>query len=215
MYAHPLLLKTGAANETAVPTRSAEAVLLRSPASERQTILLPFDGTPSSDRALDHVLELARWREVFVHLLNVQRPVMAGDVTLFRSAGAVELERRAAADRTLAPAKAALNAAGVRYLAEVAFGSPADEIVRCATTSRCSKIVMGTRREGLLARWLGRSVAYRVFKRAPVPVTLVPQPARAGTQIARPRFTHAFASDKRLGSWRKRSCSGSHAYRAP
>jgi nucleotide-binding universal stress UspA family protein len=215
MYAHPLLLKTAGAAATAAPKPSDEAVLLRSPASGRQTILLPFDGTPSSQRALDHVVELARWREAFVHLLNVQPPVMAGDVTLFRSARAVELERRAAAERTLAPAKAALNAVGVRYLTEVAFGWPADEIVRCATTSGCSKIVMGTQREGLLARLLGSSVAYRVSRLAPVPVTLVPQQPSAGTRAARPRFSHAFASAKRLGAWRKRSCSGTGAYQAP
>jgi nucleotide-binding universal stress UspA family protein len=213
MYAHPLLLKTPAAAETALPRQHADAVLLRKPASGRQTILLPFDGTPSSERALDHVLDLARWREVFVHLLNVQPPVMAGDVTLFTSAQAVELQRRAAAEGVLAPAKAALNASGVRFLAEVAFGSPADEIVRCATTSRSSKIVMGIRREGLLARW--KSVPYRVAKRAPVPVTFVPQQARTSARAGRADFGHAFASVKRLGSWRKRSCSGSRAYQAP
>ncbi len=215
MYAHPLLLKTPAAGESALRKHHAEAVLLRKPASGRQTILLPFDGTPSAARALDHVLELARWREVFVHLLNVQPPVMAGDVTLFTSARAVELERRDAAERALAPAKAALNASGIRYLAEVAFGSPADEIVRCATTSGCSKIVMGSRRDGLLARLLGSSVAYRVSKRAPVPVTLVPQRAGTAKRAAQPRFAHAFASAKRLGSWRKRSCSHGRAYQAP
>jgi nucleotide-binding universal stress UspA family protein len=209
-------MKTGAATTaSAMPKQSAEAFLLSSPASGRQTILLPFDGTPSSERALDHVLELARWREVFVHLLNVQPPIMAGDVTLFTSARAVELERRAAAERVLAPAKAALNASGIRYLAEVAFGSPADEIVRCATTSRAAKIVMGRRREGLLARWLGSSVAYRVSKRAPVPVTLVPRQASTAPDGGRARFGHAFASVKRLGSWRKRSCSPGRAYHAP
>lgn len=213
MYAHPFLLKTAAA--AAAPTQSPEPVLLRRPETRRQPILLPFDGTSSSERALDHVLELARWREVFVHLLNVQPPVMAGDVTLFRSAGTVELERRAAAERALAPAKAALNAAGVRYLAEVAFGSPADEIVRCATTSGCSKIVMGTRREGLIARWLGRSVASSVLRRAPVPVTVVPQQAASARRVVRPRFTHAFASASRLVPWRKRCCSAARAYQVP
>jgi nucleotide-binding universal stress UspA family protein len=214
MYAHPFLLKTGAAAEAAVPKPAPEAVLLRSPASTRQTILLPFDGTPASVGALDHVLELARWREVFVHLLNVQSPVMAGDVTIFRSARAVELERRTLAERALAPAKAALNASGIRFLAEVAFGSPADEIMRCATSSGCSKIVIGRRREGLFPRWAGRSVAYRVSRRAPVPVTLVPL-ARTGIPRARPRVGHAFASTQRLGAWRKRCCSGARAYQAP
>jgi nucleotide-binding universal stress UspA family protein len=215
MYAHPLLVKTSAAAENTPRNPQAEAVLLRTPASRPQTILLPFDGTPSSDRALEHVLELARWREVFVHLLNVQPPVMAGDVTLFRSARAVELERRAAASAPLAAAKAALNAAGVRYVAEVAFGSPADEIVRCATTSGCSKIVMGSGRNGLLARFLGSLVAYRVSRRAPVPVTIIPQQTGTVTPIAGPRFAHAFASAKRLGSWRKRSCSHKRGYQAP
>jgi nucleotide-binding universal stress UspA family protein len=199
MHAHPFLLKTTRVSDTTRSERQPEPVLLRGSGLPRQTILLPVDGTPASARAVDYVLELARYMPLSVHLLNVQRPVTAGDITIFRTARAVELERRAEGERALGSAKGALTAAGIRYVAEVALGSAADEIVRCATTSGCSKIVMGTGRGGTFGTWLGRSVSRRVSKRAPVPVTVVPARARfrprqrTRTGVARPASATANA----------------------
>jgi nucleotide-binding universal stress UspA family protein len=160
------------------PGRSPIPALLR-PASAhcaepvRQTILVPVDGLELSQSAIEYVIALARSVELTVHLLNVQEPVTAADVTLFTSARTVELERRTAGERALRDAKRALMANGIRYVVEVAFGSPVDEIIRCATTSGCSKIVMATRGKGLLRSFIGRAIAHHVARMAPVPVTLI------------------------------------------
>jgi nucleotide-binding universal stress UspA family protein len=170
-----------------------------------------------SETALVHVIALASSSELRVHLLNVQPAVTAADVTLFKSARAAEIERRTAAERMLGGAKRALSACRIEYVAEVAFGSPADEIVRCATTSGCSKIVMGTRGRGIVSQLLGRSVAHRVVRSAPVPVTLVKPNAIVDSRPAATRERIAHATLTRvdgLRSWQKQCCAGSRAYQA-
>jgi regulator of nucleoside diphosphate kinase len=173
MYAHPLLLET--VSRPALERLRVEhgRIPRLASAAIRQTVLLPIDGTQLSDKALGHVIALAGSSQLCVHLLNVQPPVTAADVTLFTSAKSVEMQRRAEGERALAGAKRALRACSIDYVAEVAFGSRADEIVRCATSSGCSKIVMGTRGKGLVSSLLRGSVAHRVIRLAPVPVTLV------------------------------------------
>jgi nucleotide-binding universal stress UspA family protein len=211
MYGHPLV---GPRSHESVPAllQAKHA----SPASLRErsavpTVLVPLDGSALSQPAIDYVVALAGSSGIYVHLLNVQPAVTARDVTLFTSARAVEMHRRSAGERALGPAKRALAAAEIPYVAEVAFGAPVDEIVRCATSSGCSKIVMATRGRGLVSQLLGRSVARRVTRLAPVPVTLVKPPLAAG---AVPVESGASAQDasRRLCTWRKRSCAPTRAY---
>jgi nucleotide-binding universal stress UspA family protein len=214
MYAYPL---TRTSTERALPALLASE---RRPlsgvgvASVRQRILLPFDGSPACESALAHVRALSKAYDIEIHLLNVQPPVMAGEVTLFMTAQTVELQRRAAAERVLSSAKGELRSLRIPYVTEVAFGSPAEEIVRCAATSHCTKIVMGTRAgfRGLLRR----SVAHRVVRRAPVPVTIV-KPGSTSEQLGmRARLGQlATLCTQGLRSWRKRSCAGARTYQTP
>ena len=121
MYAHPLVLRTGPVAALLQPSE-----LWRSRAHAlRQKILVPVDGTPAAEAALDHVIALARSMPLDVHLVNVQPPVMAGDINLFTTVGMVEAQRRTAGANALKHARSALSAAGIRHTAEVAFGSPA------------------------------------------------------------------------------------------
>lgn len=204
MYAHPLLVSP-------ISARSIPALLRPAPVAKagagRQKILVPVDGLRVSEAALAHVIALARSMPVTVHLLNVQAPVMAGDINLFTSAAMVRAQREAAGERVLKNARAALAAARVEHTAEVAFGSPAAAIVLSATVNGCSKIVMGTRNSGLLRALLRPSIARRVLKLAPVPVTVVKvKPALPERDAARV---------PELCSWGKRSCAQDRAYQAP
>jgi nucleotide-binding universal stress UspA family protein len=108
-----------------------------------------------------------------VHLLNVQSPVMAGDVNVFTTAPAVRSRRRTAGDEVLKRARSILAAARIEHTAEVVFGDPAPAIVRSAALNECDKIVMATRNSCLLHALLRPSVARRVVKLAPIPVTIV------------------------------------------
>ena len=153
-------------------------------------ILLPLDGSRvAADAAIDHVLALERSLPLSVVLLNVQPPVMSGDVTVLITVEMVRQRRKAAGERALARAGRMLAAAHIACETQIALGSPVQEIVRCAAERQCDMIVMATREQGLLQQLLGRSVAQRVIKLAPMPVTVVKavapaQAFSAGTRAA-------------------------------
>lgn len=67
-----------------------------------------------------------------------------------------------------------LEAAGVEFTTEVVFGDPAREIVAYAEENGIEGILVGSHgRKGVSRMFLG-SVAEKVVRRAPVPVTVVP-----------------------------------------
>ena len=139
-----------------------------------QKLLVPIDGSPASLCAVEHVIAHMDRNGTKVHLINVQQPVMSGDVTLLSAKLAGDL-RRDAGERALQPAKAMLDANHFEYTAEVAFGLPAEAILDCASERHCTKIVMATSGRSLLSNIIRRSVPSRVIKLAHVPVTLVKQ----------------------------------------
>nr|MCU0966967.1 universal stress protein [Burkholderiaceae bacterium] len=75
-------------------------------------------------------------------------------------------------DAALAPSRAALDAAGVRYQAHSKVGSPAEMIARTAAELGSELIVMGTRGQGMASAILG-SVAQETVAESRVPVLLV------------------------------------------
>ena len=166
--------------------------LLRDPnawhgAAERlqpsQKWLVPVDGTPAAMAAIDYVIANADNAATLVHLVNVQPPIMSGDVSAIATAGLVGDLRRSQGERALRDAQAALSRHAFRHTSEVVFGTPAESIVGCAEARGCSKIVMGARRSGLLTRLVQRSVSGRVVRFSHVPVTIVKPPAvRASTE---------------------------------
>jgi nucleotide-binding universal stress UspA family protein len=103
---------------------------------------------------------------------------MAGDVNFFMSAKMIADRRRAAGERVLRAAETLLDANHIQHTSEVVFGKPVDAIVRYAAERACTKIVMGTKGRSLIANLLARSVANRVVRRAPVPVTLIKERPR-------------------------------------
>jgi nucleotide-binding universal stress UspA family protein len=154
-------------------------------ASSRK-ILVPLHGSKvATAAAIDHVLALERSSALSVVLLNVQPPVMSGDVSVLTTVDMVRKRRMAAGERALERAARMLAAAGIAYETEIALGSPVQEIVRCATQRQCDMIVMTTREQGLLHTLLGRSVAQRVIKLARMPVTVVKAIAPAQAFSAR------------------------------
>jgi nucleotide-binding universal stress UspA family protein len=143
-----------------------------------QRPLIPVDGSAESMRAVEHVIAQLSPGDARVHLINVQPPIMAGDVNFFMSAKMVADMRRAAGERALRAARNLLDANHIEHTSEVVFGKPVDAIVRYAAERGCTKIVMGTRGRSLIANLLARSVASRVVRRAHLPVTLVKERPR-------------------------------------
>lgn len=137
-------------------------------------LLVPTDGSENALRAVRHVAALAgRSVPVQVALLNVQRPVMSGEVGAVAPIEIAEDQRAIAAGTAVGKARAALDAAGIPYTVHEAIGSAAEEIARAADALGCDGIVMGHRGLGTLASLVMGSVSEHVVRLARVPVTLV------------------------------------------
>lgn len=101
MYSYP---QTTAAEPRAVPALLRGWSLSRT-VMPAQKLLVPVDGSAESLRALEYAASYASSTDAAIHLLNVQPQIMAGDVTLFTTAGMVADSRMAAATEALRPAK--------------------------------------------------------------------------------------------------------------
>jgi nucleotide-binding universal stress UspA family protein len=127
-------------------------------------ILMPFDGSPSAVRAVQHVVALTRaghQSEVFI--LNVQ--AVSSDVD------------PESAERTgrniLKQASELLARQTIPSTTCVLTGRPAEVILTAVQTYNIDLIVMGSRGLGSIASVLLGSVASNVVQQSAVPVTLV------------------------------------------
>ena len=170
MYSYPQSLIT--AEPRVVPALLRGWSLSRN-VMPAQKLLVPVDGSPESLRALEYAASYAKSTDAAIHLLNVQPQILAGDVNLFTTAGMVGDSRMAAAMEALRPAKALLDHRGIAHTSEIRWGSAGEEISRCAAAAICTKVVMGTRRRGALAKLFEPSVARQVVQTASVPVSLI------------------------------------------
>jgi nucleotide-binding universal stress UspA family protein len=139
-------------------------------------ILVPVDGSPASQRAINYMMEKgAQYRnavEFEVHLLNVQHP-LPGDVTMFVDHDEIKGYHHDEGIKCLQPARDALDRAGVPYVYHIAIGDPAEIIAHYAHEKQCDQIIMGTRGHGRIAGMLLGSVANKVLHLSDVPVLLV------------------------------------------
>jgi nucleotide-binding universal stress UspA family protein len=107
-----------------------------------------------------------------LHLLNVQRPV-SGDVSSFLSHKTLEEYYSERSDEALAPARAALDAAGLAPAMHRRVGPPGATIAEVAQDQGCDLIVMGARGRGSHTAALLGSVAQGTIEHASVPVLVV------------------------------------------
>ena len=174
MYSHPFLAGRSMLETTPALLRDWSAARGDFARAQRmQRVLVPVDGTPASISAVEHAIAHADGERTHVHVLNVQPPIMARDVSAISSARIAAESRRRAGEHALREARALLNASAIDHTSNVVFGAPAEAIVRTAAERGCTKIVMGSQRNSLLANVMGRSVSSRVVRLAHIPVTVV------------------------------------------
>ncbi|TCS71687.1 nucleotide-binding universal stress UspA family protein [Sulfuritortus calidifontis] len=138
-------------------------------------ILLPVDGSDNSLRAVQAAIDLARGaaEPPEIHLLNVQLPIISGDVKMFVSEEQIKAYYHDEGIKALAAARAALDAAGVAYVFHIGVGPVAETIAAYAKEKGCNQIIMGARGLGSLTGLLLGSVTTKVAHLVDVPVTLV------------------------------------------
>lgn len=135
-----------------------------------KTIVLGYDDTEASMRALRRVVELAKAFDTFVVAVSVARALVpAGHgIGPIDPTDPPELHRE-----ELHHAKAVLDELDIAADYEVGLGDPADLILKAAEKRDADMIVVGTSEPGLISRLLGLSVSETVQRRAHCDVLIV------------------------------------------
>ena len=139
-------------------------------------ILLPVDGSPNSQRAVEFVLRLIQpAAPPELHLLHVRPPIEAWEVRRFLTPAEIADMQQHEGEEELRACRALLAAAGVPFHDRVLIdaGEVAEAITRYADEHGCDLIVMGTHGRTGLQHILMGSVASDVVHSTKVPVTLV------------------------------------------
>jgi nucleotide-binding universal stress UspA family protein len=137
-------------------------------------ILVPIDGSPQSNDALDYVLE--EFAEDDITLLHVIDPVDAGYTAPVGIPGGSEEwyeNEKESAEAMFEEAQRIADEYGATLGSATEMGRPAQTIVEFADDEEFDQIVMGSHGRSGVSRILLGSVAETVVRRASMPVTVV------------------------------------------
>ena len=133
-------------------------------------VLVPIDGSPTANRALEEACTLAELSGATVHVLSVvdesASPMRFGPETVS------ELET--AGERIVADAAAAVADTGLDVVPVVRLGTPWQVVLRYCTDEGIDLVVLGQHGQTGLERLLLGSVTDRVLRSADIPVLVVP-----------------------------------------
>lgn len=134
-------------------------------------ILLAVDGSKHCLAAVDSLIAHADWlkSKPEVELITVHLPLPAVGVSKSQAQKYYQEE----GEERLAAPKKRLDAAGLRYNAQVLVGQVAETLVKHAKSSGCDLIFIGTRGMSAAANALLGSTATKVINLSPIPVLLV------------------------------------------
>lgn len=136
-------------------------------------VLAAVDGSTHANRAVEHLVRLARsGMPVEVLLLNVQPEVVRWQ-THGLAEEAMAAHRQKDAEHAAQTARGLLRKAGIRHEFRIETGDAAETINRVAKEQGAELVVIGTRGMGAIENLVIGSVAYKVVHLAKAPVTLV------------------------------------------
>jgi nucleotide-binding universal stress UspA family protein len=132
------------------------------------TILVTLDGTPSDRAILEHVKQLAKLAKSRLVLLHV------ADGWAARTYGPDAVSPEITEDTEyLRKVQSEFQSAGIPAEAELAFGEPANEIIRWVEDRGCDLVAMSTHGHRFLADVFLGTTATRVRHHISVPILLL------------------------------------------
>mgnify|MGYP000102727171 CR=1 FL=1 len=141
-----------------------------------QRILIPVDGSPTSDRALGEAIALARQQNAQLQLLHVIEEIHFVDIESSINYAELQETMRSSGNKVLTQAQTAVQQVGMTAetkLLEASGKRVASVIVAEAERWPADLIVIGTHGRTGFNRLLFGSVAEGVVRTAPVPVLLI------------------------------------------
>ncbi|MCC8342064.1 universal stress protein [Pseudomonas stutzeri] len=139
-------------------------------------LLVAYDGSDNSKRALQYVVDLARdtGMALQVHVVNVQHePIIYGEYVTSAMIDELNNSLMAKSRNVLDEAAAMLQAGGLTCETHTQLGNVAEQINDAVKRLGCDTVVMGTRGLGSFTGLVLGSVASRVIHEVSVPVLLV------------------------------------------
>lgn len=132
------------------------------------TILVTLDGTPSDRAIIEHIKKLAKLAHSRLVLLHV------ADGWAARTYGPDAVSPEIAEDTSyLAKVRAEFQSAGIPTEAELAYGEPADQIIKWVKQKGCDLVAMSTHGHRFLADVFLGTTATRVQHNISAPVLLL------------------------------------------
>lgn len=132
------------------------------------TILVTLDGTPSDRAIIEHVKRLAKLADSRLVLLHV------ADGWAARTYGRDAISQEITEDKAyLEKIRAEFQSAGIPAQAELAYGDPADEIIKWVKRKGCDLVAMSTHGHRFLADVFLGTTATRVRHSISAPVLLL------------------------------------------
>jgi nucleotide-binding universal stress UspA family protein len=143
-------------------------------------VLWPTDFSNSAEKALPYVTSLTQKYQAEIHVLYVIEDIANheswyGDFDRSRVEKLMEWAEKSATKRLEQVCEKYLNSCPL-YIKHIAIGDPAQEILKLIDKEKVDMVVMTS--QGEKGHYRFGSVAEKVVKHAPVPVTVVPVEAQ-------------------------------------
>lgn len=140
-------------------------------------ILVPLDGSPLSEEALENAKKISQTTHASIHLLHVLQPMQDWEQQLLhgmdRPFETVSEPHAPDAETYLERVRQNLEAAQHSATAKLYTGIVGDSILQAAKSEEADLIVMGSHGYGGYKRWVYGSVANRVVHESPCPLLMV------------------------------------------
>ena len=137
-------------------------------------ILVPLDGSPLAEKALDHAVRMARAFDSEIILFEVVHFMPIYGSPELVAPLLVDEKQKELAEKYLAKVAREIEAKGVKVRFLVRTGQQvAIEIIDFAKENRVDLIIMSTRGRSGISRWVLGSTAHKVLTRAETPILLL------------------------------------------